>query len=177
MYKNSAVSKALLLFVKNGGYVQNNVVYKKGAVYDKVHICNGYYTIYIYDGIRHGVGVKLHLIVAYQKYGNKIFNKGNNLIHVRHLDNNRLNNLEDNIALGTPSENMMDIPRERRIKSAIYAASKNRRFTDEEVKAIVTDRYNGYTYRQLCKKYDTSKSTLSYLFNYAYYTNRQTEMV
>ena len=42
--------------------------------------------------------VKVHRLVAYQKFGDALFEEG---IEVRHLDNNKLNNSEDNIALGT----------------------------------------------------------------------------
>ena len=46
-----------------------------------------------------------------------------------------------------------------------------------ELKAVIVedikkDRKSGFTYKELCKKYNTSKSTLSFLFNYSIYANK-----
>ena len=110
--------------------------------------------------------IQVHRMQAYQKYGMKMFEEG---ICVRHLNGNSHDNSYDNIAIGTLSDNQMDRPKEDRIKYAINASSFMRRFTDEQVQEILIDRVNGYTYKELCEKYDTSKSTLSYLFNHALY--------
>lgn len=112
------------------------------------------------------VTISVHKFIAYLKYGDEIFNEG---IEVRHLDGNSLNNVWDNIAIGTHSENMMDIPEKNRIKKAINASNKVRRFSDDEVKEILFNKEAGMSYNKLCIKYNTSKSTLSYLFNKAYY--------
>lgn len=113
------------------------------------------------------VTIAVHKFVAYLKYGDKIFNDG---IEVRHLDSNSLNNTWDNIAIGTHSENMMDMSKNNRIKKAIKAAKKIRKFSDVEVQQILKDRGLGMTYDNLCLKYNTSKSTLNYFFNKAYYS-------
>ena len=49
--------------------------------------------------------VKFHRLQAYQKFGDKIFNKG---VEVRHLDNDSLNNSWDNIDIGSSSVNKQD---------------------------------------------------------------------
>ena len=108
----------------------------------------------------------IHQIVAYLKYGDKIFE---NKILVRHLDGNSLNNKSINIAIGTALDNIMDIPKIVRFKKAVKASYVNRRFTNEDVLQILNDRKNGMTYKELCEKYKTSKSTLSYFFNKALY--------
>lgn len=64
--------------------------------------------------------VHVHRLVAYQKYGDKLFEKG---IQVRHLDGDRFNNLEHNIALGSQRDNCFDIPKEERIRRAKHASS------------------------------------------------------
>ena len=110
--------------------------------------------------------ILFHRLVAYQKYGNRLFEK--NLL-VRHKDGNSLNNKSNNILLGTQSQNMMDRKPKQRIEHAIHAASSLRKFSDETVKQIKNDRKNGFTYKQLCEKYKTIKSTLSYLFNKSCY--------
>jgi len=113
------------------------------------------------------VVVPVHRFIAYLKYGNKLFEG----LDVRHLNGDSLDNSWDNLKLGTHSDNMMDIPKERRIQRAIHASKKNRRFDDVTVKKILEDKKKGMTYNKLCEKYNTSKSTLSYFFNNAYYTN------
>lgn len=55
--------------------------------------------------------VPIHKLVAYQKYGiDALLPK----IVVRHKDGNSLNNLEDNILIGTHQDNMFDISPEKR---------------------------------------------------------------
>jgi len=111
------------------------------------------------------VVIPVHRFVAYLKFGDKVFEG----VDVRHLNSNSLDNSWDNIELGSHSDNMMDVPKERRIQRAIHASKKIRRFNDDEVKQILTDRENGMKYKDLCEKYNTSKSTLSYFFNNAQY--------
>jgi len=113
------------------------------------------------------VTIAVHKYVAYLKYGDKIFDDG---IEVRHLNGNSLDNSYENILIGTHSDNMLDIPKNVRIKKAISASSKNRKFGDDIIKNIMNDKNNGMSYSKLCEKYNTSKSTLSYLFNNAYYS-------
>lgn len=110
--------------------------------------------------------IPVHKLVAYEKYGKRMFGDG---ILVRHLDGNSLNNNHDNILIGNVYDNRNDIKREVRRTLAINASKKLRRFTDEEVIMIKKDRANGMTYKLLCEKYNTIKSTLSYLFNHASY--------
>ena len=49
--------------------------------------------------------VKVHRLVAYQKFGKRIFEPG---VQVRHLDDNSLNNSWDNIGIGTQVDNWGD---------------------------------------------------------------------
>lgn len=113
------------------------------------------------------VTIAVHKYVAYLKYGDEIFKNG---IEVRHLNGNSLDNSFENISIGTHSENMLDIPKNIRIKKAISASSNKRKFSDDIITNIMKDRNNGMSYNKLCDKYNTSKSTLSYLFNNAYYS-------
>ena len=115
--------------------------------------------------------VEVHRLVAYQKYGDVIFQDG---IQVRHLNGNGLDNSEDNISIGTQSDNRLDIPENIRLSSAITASNKIRKFTDLEVVEIKRDRYiNKFTYKELMEKYNiTSKGTLSYMLNNEYVTTK-----
>jgi len=122
----------------------------KGAVDSK-----GYRTFgmrFNKNSVRH---VPIHKLQAYQKYGDKIFEKG---IVVRHLDGNLLNNSWDNIAIGTQSDNMMDIPKNDRILNASNPKH------DHEY--IIKDRQKGLTYKELMCKYNiNSKGTISFIVN------------
>jgi len=59
---------------------------------------------------------------AYQKFGNLIYVEGT---VVRHLNSDRGDDSWDNIAIGTQSQNLMDMPKEDRIKKARHAGMHN----------------------------------------------------
>ena len=84
-------------------------------------------------------------------------------IDISHLDGNYLNNSESNIDLGTNSDNMMDIPKEVRIRKSSNASKK---YSDELVQMIRLDKEKGMSYKELMIKYNiSSKGTLSYIIN------------
>lgn len=53
----------------------------------------------------------VHRLVAHVKFGHALYEGKPD---VRHLDGNKLNNLEENIALGTRSQNLRDVPADQR---------------------------------------------------------------
>ena len=71
-----------------------------------------------------------HRLQAYQKYNNEIYNKG---IVVRHLDGNKLNNSWNNIAIGTCSDNSMDIPKDVRVATASKGGQAVTKYNRKEV--------------------------------------------
>jgi hypothetical protein len=110
--------------------------------------------------------VEVHKLVAYQKYGNKMFDPE---LEVRHLNNNSLNNVEENILLGTKVDNANDKPEEQRRKLSINASTSIRKFTDIEMDNI--RRYHRGSYRDTMEMFDiTSKGTLHYILNTEYQT-------
>jgi hypothetical protein len=112
--------------------------------------------------------VYVHRLLAYQKYGDRIFNSD---VECRHKDNNKLNNLDENIVLGDHSRNMMDIPKEQRMEKSIKAATKKRRFTDEEMNQIRKDYILFQSYDKVMEKWNiSSKGTLHYMLNKTYVT-------
>ena len=115
--------------------------------------------------------IGVHRLQAYQKFGEKIFEAG---LVVRHINGNSLDNSYDNIGIGTHSDNMLDIPKDKRIAKSIHASSKNRKFTDAQVQAIKDDsKIHGLSYNEIMVKWDIhSKGTLSYLVNNDYVTSR-----
>lgn len=96
-------------------------------------------------------------IVAYLKFGEAVFESE---IQVRHLDGNSLNNQSGNIAIGSASDNMMDIPKEKRQNHAEHAASSLRKYSDKTEDDIVSDYSKGFGYKKLSKRYKIPKSTI-----------------
>jgi hypothetical protein len=84
---------------------------------------------------------------------------------VRHLDGNTFNNSKSNIAIGTLTDNQMDISKEIRIHRANTGAAFVRKFDFNTVCNIRKDRMSSMSYRELMKKYSIKKSTLSYIVN------------
>lgn len=122
-------------------------------------------------GIRNGgkkLQVKVHRLQAFMKFGDAIYQEG---MLVRHLNGKPSDNSWNNLALGTDSDNKMDIPESLRISKAIKASSKARVYTDEELASIREDRKNGMQYKELMAKYSiSSKGTLYYILNSSYKT-------
>lgn len=110
----------------NKGYRIN----KDGIVNYKDKEVNGFIRkVYKIFGFRTIEGKRqhcsFHRLQAYQKFGDKIYEKG---IVVRHLDgnpwNNTWDNTWDNIEIGTAHDNRMDMEPEKRLRLAIHAAKK-----------------------------------------------------
>jgi hypothetical protein len=104
--------------------------------------------------------VKVHRLLGYQKFGDKIFEDD---IHIRHLNGDYLDNTYDNIGIGTPSENMMDISEEVRLKTAMNATSYVRKYDKEEVIKF----YNKVkSYALTMREFKiSSKGTLHFILN------------
>jgi len=104
----------------------------------------------------------VHRLQAYSKFGEDLFEFG---IVVRHLNGNKLDNSWNNIAIGTQSDNLMDIPVEIRKSIALNAASYTRKLTEGEVISLRKDRKDGMKYKDLRCKYNLAKSTISCIVN------------
>ena len=119
----------------------------------------GYYTTMIRIN-KKKVNFSIHRLQAFQKYGYKLFMKG---VEVRHLNGNSLDNSWENVAIGTHSDNIMDIPKQIRIKKALYATSYVRKYNKQEVR----DFYNSCkSYKQTMGRFKmNSKGTLHYILN------------
>jgi len=165
----SKSSQAVIVAHQKGYRVDKdgNVIYQGRQL--KLTLQKGYYRFSfrgIVNGIKNRHSIPVHRLQAYQKYGSSLFE---NNIQTRHLNSISTDNSEENISIGTSSENQQDKPPHLRRERAIHASYHNRKFTNEQVGDILKDRSNGYTYSQLITKYQTSKGTLSYLFNNSLY--------
>jgi len=99
--------------------------------------------------------ILVHQLVAYQKFGEKLFESET----VRHLDGDCRNNMEDNISIGTHRQNALDRNHEDRRK---HAAKGGQKFTPEFIAMLRADHAAGFGYKKLEKMYKVPRSTLSY---------------
>ena len=115
-------------------------------------------------GKNHNAAV--HKLKAYQKFGEEAFAPG---IEVRHLDGDSINNLGNNIGIGTRQDNELDKTPEVRLKSSITAATKLRKFTDAVMEEI-REFHNG-SYKETMETFGiSSKATLHRILNVTYKT-------
>ena len=102
-----------------------------------------------------------HRLMAYQKYGDKIYERGN---VVRHLDNNKENNKAENIAIGTCLDNLGDLPIELILERQEMATKKTIKYNRDEV----IDFYNkcGRSRKKTMKQFNISSTgTFYYILN------------
>lgn len=156
--------KSLLLAHKRGYRVLNDgrLLSSKNKIIKLYMDVKGYLYFTVKMPDRKTGHVYVHRLMAYQKYGNRIFEKG---IEVRHFDNKKLNNKKGNILIGTHSENMMDIPGKERLRISFFGADTQRKLTSKQLLKFRNDRKNGFTLKMLVEKYKISKSTVSYIVN------------
>jgi hypothetical protein len=122
---------------------------------------NGYFKVSITcNGKR--VVTEVHKLVAYQKFGESVFDDG---VHIRHLNGHPLDNRWDNIALGTVSENSMDRDKKTRLRVARQAAAVKRRFTMDTIRDIRRKREQGYTLQNLADEFESTKGHMSDIVN------------
>ena len=152
--------------LKERGYTidKNGVVYNKDGKEVKGRIKNGYKTISArVDGVKRDI--KFHRFQAYTKYGEDLFEEG---VVVRHLNNNKMDNSWDNIAIGTSQDNSMDNPPEERMKCAIAASKAYNKYKKEFVEKIRKEHSDGATYAEIIRKYGIPKSSVSFIINNKY---------
>jgi len=153
----------------NDGYrVVNQVIYNPRGKILKGSVNNRGYRAF--KPYKESLNIPVHRLVAYQKYGSKMFDSG---IEVRHLDNDKSNNSNSNIGLGTHADNMLDIPEEVRRENAIKASNKIRKFTNREVALIRKDHQVMRSYKDVMSLWGiSSKGTLHHILNNKYVTTK-----
>lgn len=116
----------------------------------------------VYESFNVGVGggnrrkVLVHRLAAYQKFGAAALAPG---VVVHHLDGNSLNNHEDNIEIGSATDNALDRDPEDR---KLHAAKGNQRYSEEFIQQLREEHASGLGYKKLRAKYGMSLSMLSY---------------
>ena len=106
--------------------------------------------------------VKVHRLMAYQKFGDAIFKNG---IQVRHLNGNSQDNSDANITIGTQAQNIMDRSPESRHTHAVSAGRSRSHLSDEDILEMRNGFSNGKTLKWAMKKYNIAKATASYIKN------------
>ena len=169
MYKNPKLDKAknrqqkALLTASKKGYrvMKNGDVYSPNG--NKLSLQNngkGYLVFSVkYNG--KSTSIKVHRLQAFQKYGYDLLEEG---IQVRHLNGNPEDNSYSNVAIGTRSENQMDIPKNIRKQRGRDGNAKLTREQHQEIK----DRYESenITLKELANEYGLkSKSSVHYIVN------------
>ncbi len=101
----------------------------KGQILKPWKTKNGYNTFNCYAGYLNGKKqsnkLRISRFQAFFKFGDKIYKEG---IVVRHLNAIRTDDRWDNIEIGTQSDNLMDIPKEIRLKKSIIAARSKAKY-------------------------------------------------
>jgi hypothetical protein len=165
---------ALLIAVERGYTVDEQGIAhnRNGGIVNGCTCTTGYRYITIrmdaYYGRRKCCKVPIHRLMAYQKFSDKIFDES---LEVRHLNNDKLDNSWNNIAIGTSSQNRYDMDEEERLRIGRLAARTLRKFTDKEIKEIRLRHKNGDNYDKILEDYDMAKSTLSYIINRVTYND------
>lgn len=161
----SKTNAALLAAVDKGYYIKDGKAYSKKKELSLSISRSGYkYFCIRFSDERYTVSV--HKLVAYQKFGCSMFGPG---VQVRHLDGNSLNNMDDNISIGTSVENASDKLDSVKLKAALIATSFVK--VHDHVN-IQKDRKSGMTYTQIMSKYNiSSKGTVSFIINKSYDLN------
>ena len=88
----------------------------------------------------------VHQLAAYQKFGDAAFEHG---IMVRHLNGIPSDNRKENIAIGTASDNMMDMPKSERVRKAQKAGRGKRKMSDEEIERAASLREKGWYLKKI----------------------------
>lgn len=160
----------VMIYALSKGYHINN----KGQVISplgKIRKINFDHSGYPRFGISMNGKIKnvyLHKMAAYLKYGDKMFESG---IQVRHKNGNKMDINNENILIGTGSDNSFDRPKEVRKKYAKFAAAHLRKFTMGEIMEIKKLNSHGIGIGRISKAYKVAKSTLSYILNNKTYVN------
>lgn len=117
------------------------------------HIHKSGYVKFSIQNKKKRFSIFVHRLQAYQKYGEKIYQKG---LQVRHLNNNKQDNSYSNIALGTNKQNVADRDRETVLKNALYASSFTKKYDYNKVKSY----YNKTrSYKLTMQEFDISSSS------------------
>lgn len=101
-----------------------------------------------------------HRLQAFQIHGKELFGDG---VVTRHLNGDKTDNSLTNIAIGTQSDNMMDVCKSERLRKATHAAS----FVKKHDRDAIREYYNkSRSYKSTMQHFGvSSKGALHYILN------------
>ena len=100
--------------------------------------------------------LSVHRLQGFKKFGNRIYENG---MEVYHIDNNLLNNSWNNIGIGTKSNTMMSMSKDKRVAKATHASRGNVLYNHDEVNQFYQE---NRSYKKTMEKFGiASKSTLN----------------
>jgi hypothetical protein len=153
----------------NKGYrvIKGQVYNPKGMVLSLRETDSGYLDFGYYRKGKGKIRLRIHRLVAYQKYGIDMFKEG---IECRHSDGDSRNNTDDNVLIGSHSQNMMDRPKKVRLAQSLIACEaakeKTIKYSNEEVEKIKEMYNETKSYKKVMEAFSiTSKGTLHYIIN------------
>lgn len=165
MYKLSKSNYFVKEIIKKGYRVIDNKLYNPKGKRLSLHMHKNYY-MHNFSLNKEKCTLGIHKIVAFQKFGDKMFKKN---IVIRHLNSNSFDNSINNIEIGTQSQNVMDMDEVIRKEKAKKAASYIRKYSDEFIKKIKKYYEKVKSYKKVMVKFNIkSKGTLHYILNNEY---------
>lgn len=156
-------SNLILIYASKKGYkVIGNKVYSHRDKELKLLILpDGYPTISVSISNEKRYPVKIHRLVAYQKFGDALFKKG---IQVRHLNGNKLDFSFENIEIGTAKQNCLDKPKEQRLQASKKANSLMKRSIPFDLACQIREElkkeYEYGDYARIARKYNINSETV-----------------
>jgi len=165
-YEDLSQGKKHTLEAFNRGYriVDGEVISPKGKMLTPCYAQSGYKKFGIrIPTISYGTAIMLyHCLAAFQKFGDKWLYS--NYV-VRHLDGDYKNNNLENIEIGTQSQNILDIPVEKRKAQAALIYGKNRRAEGVRKKCCKCNIEIAETIRKDAKTTDMTHKQLGVKYN------------
>lgn len=104
----------------------------------------------------------VHALAAYELFGEPALNPN---VHIRHLNGNPLDNSASNLAIGTSTDNHLDVPAAARTAHALKGARTVRKLTYEQAQALREAYSSGSVLSDLANNYCISLSAASYIVN------------
>lgn len=109
-YENNMFTEEIAV-LRGYKVIDGNVFNSRGRKLKPAPCSKGYLRFNVIDYTGKTRTCWIHRLVAHLKFGELLYKDRPD---VRHLDGNKLNNLDGNIALGTRSQNLRDTPEEER---------------------------------------------------------------
>ena len=152
----SAITDAMLIaFYKGFRVLPDGTVLSPRGNIKKLRLSGTGYLLFSVKVGGKSFSVRVHRLLAYQKYGEKLLIPG---VVVRHKNNIKTDNHEENVLIGSPYDNSMDCLKDHRVARCANSVKIRRKLTDDQAMDI---RNSTDTCISLAKKHNCSVMTVS----------------